>query len=304
MANAALHQNRMPLQAMRTFAIAARHRNFVKAAEELFVTHGAVSHQIRSLERQLGASLFDRSKRPVELTSAGEQLLTVVNDCLLRLQRASEAIQSGQLEGELTVSCVPGIAANWLVPNLGRFVEMHANIAVHVVTEFWQHPSLSDKADLAIIYGPASRSGHRVTLLGQSSFFPVCSPKLLRHEAIACPADILRHTLLHEHSDETWSRWFTTAGVDNVEASRRIYFDGAHLSLQAARAGYGIAMGDPPTVADDLRAGTLVRLLDISVPAAYPYYLLAERQSQQGPAAGALEAWLLAEFPFPAGSSR
>lgn len=294
-----MQQNRLPLHAMRTFAVAARHLNFVKAARELFVTHGAVSHQIRALEDQFGKPLFDRQRRPMRLTPAGEQLLAVVNDCLVRLQRAASAIQDGEIEGELTLSCVPGIASNWLVPNLGRFVAMHSSIGVHVVTEYWQRP-IADGSDLAVIYGAASHPGKRVVLLGQSEFFPVCSPQLLEVSGpIARPADIARHTLLHEYNDETWSRWFAMAGIDDVAVARRIYFDGAHLSLQAARAGYGIAMGDPATVRDDLRRGTLVRLFDTAVPAAYPYYLIAARRSEQTAAARALEEWLLAEFPVP-----
>jgi DNA-binding transcriptional LysR family regulator len=294
-----MHANRLPLHAMRTFAVAARHLNFVKAAKELFVTHGAVSHQIRMLEEQFGAALFDRQTRPIRLTPAGEQLLAVVNDCLLRLQRAATAIEGGEIEGELTLSCVPGVAANWLVPNLGRFVAMHSNIAVHVVTEHWQRPVLSaDRSDLAIIYGAAAHPGKRVVLLGQAEFFPVCSARLIETAGpIETPADIPAHTLLHEYNDETWSRWFAMVGIDDVEIARRIYFDGAHLSLEAARAGYGIAMGDMATVRDDLASGTLVRLFDAAVPAVYPYYLTAARRSDQSAAARALEEWLLAEFP-------
>lgn len=300
-----MHRNRLPLHALRAFALAARHRSLISAADELAVTHGAVSHQIRSLEEQLRVTLFDRKKRPMQMTPAGEQLLVVVEECLDRLQRATTAIQSGEIEGELTLSCVPGIASNWLVPSLGEFLSKHANIAVHLVTEYWQHPTVADRCDLAIAYGSAEYPGKRVVLLGQSEYFPVCGPQLLeRADAIADPARIMEHTLLHEYSDETWSRWFAAVGIDDVKIARRVYFDGAHLSLQAARAGYGIAMGDLATVRTDLANGTLVRLFQESVPAAFPYYLIAAPRSEQSAAARAMEDWLIERFPLNAQNIR
>ena len=299
-----MHINRLPLHALRTFSVAARHLNMVAAARELFVTHGAVSHQIRSLETQLGKPLFDRSKRPMQLTTAGEQLLRVVNDCLDRLQRSAQAIESGEIEGELTVSCVPGVAANWLVPNLGDFVSQHARIAVHVLTEHWQHPGIAARADLGISYGSAERTGKRVVLLGQAEYYPVCSPKLLEAAGpIRTPHDIAQHTLLHEYSDTTWTRWFATVGMEDVRIARRVHFDGAHLSLQAARAGYGIAMGDLSTVRKDLADGTLVRLFNVAIPAAYPYYLVAAPRAEQSAAAVALEEWLIENFPAGAAAN-
>lgn len=294
-----MQRYRLPLHALRAFASAASHRSLVKAAEELAVTHGAVSHQIRSLEDQLQTQLFDRARRPMTLTPAGEQLLATVDDCLGRLERAAKAITNGEIEGELTVSCVPGIASNWLVPCLGEFLSMHTNIAVHVVTEYWQHPTLADQADLAIAYGSAEHPGKRVVLLGQSDYFPVCSPILIQEVGpIAKPEQILDQTLLHEYSDATWLRWFAVAGLSDAKVARRVYFDGAHLSLQAARAGYGIAMGDPATVRNDLVNGTLVRLFTETVPAAFPYYLIAAPLTQQSAAARALESWILERFPI------
>ncbi|HEY6629852.1 MAG TPA: LysR substrate-binding domain-containing protein [Rhizobiaceae bacterium] len=298
-----MHRNRLPLHALRAFAVAARHGSLIRAADELSVTHGAISHQIRSLEEQLNVTLFDRKKRPMQMTTAGEQLLISVEECLDRLQMATNALQSGQIEGQLTISCVPGIASNWLVPNLGAFLSTHVNIAVHVVTQHWQHPTVTDRCDLALAYGSAEYPGKRVVLLGLTEFFPVCSPELVgRTRPIREPQDIMNYTLLHEYSDETWSRWFAVTGVADVKIARRVYFDGANLSLQAARAGYGIAMGDMATVKSDLADGRLVRLFDESVPAAFPYYLIAAPRSEQSAAARAMEEWLIETFAAQNGS--
>lgn len=292
-----ISRNRLPLNALRAFEAAARHRNLVRAAEELAVTHGAVSHQIRALEEQLGSPLFDRSQRPMGLTPAGAQLLAAVHDSFERLTRAASAIKSGEIEGEITLSCVPGLAANWLVPRLGEFLSLHSNVAVHVLTEYWRHPKIADRADLAIAYGSAEHPGKRVVRLGHAEFFPVCSPALKRRKpGLKKPHDLLGHTLLHEYTDEAWSRWFAAAGLSATGSVRGVYFDSAHLSLEAARTGYGVAMGDLATVRDDLACRRLVRPFRLSVPAAYPYYLIAPPETEQAPAARALEEWLIAEF--------
>lgn len=292
-----IQRSRLPLKALRAFEAAARHRNLLRAADELAVTHGAVSHQIRNLERELKAQLFDRRHRPILLTQAGEQLLAAVHESFERLTRVASAIQNGEIEGEITLSCVPGLAANWLVPRLGRFLSLHANVAVHVVTEYWRHPKIADQSDLAIAYGSAEHPGRRVVRLAHAEFFPVCSPALARRKPpLKRPQDIAGHTLLHEYTDEAWSRWLAAAGQAGLKPARNVYFDGAHLSLEAARAGYGIAMGDLATVRDDLAERRLVRLFAQTVPAAFPYYLVAPPEAEQGAAARALEHWLIAEF--------
>lgn len=290
-----IKRSRLPLTALRAFEAAARHRNLLRAADELAVTHGAVSHQIHSLETELKAPLFDRRRRPIELTPAGEQLLAAVHESFERLTRVASAIQNGEIEGEIVLSCVPGLAANWLVPRLGRFLSLHANIAVHVVTEYWRHPKIADHSDLAIAYGSAAHPGKRVVRLAHAEFFPVCSP-MLRKPPLRRAQDIAAHTLLHEYTDEAWSRWLAAAGLSDLKPARNVYFDGAHLSLEAARAGYGIAMGDLATVRDDLAGRRLVRLFKQTVPAAFPYYLVAPPETEQPAAARALEKWLVAEF--------
>ena len=295
--NVVLNRHHMPLHALRAFEAVAKHRNTVKAAADLGVTHGAVSHQIRALEMSLKTRLFDRSCRPISLTPSGEQLLSAVYSAFSRLDRAVGALRAGEIEGEITISCVPGLASNWLVPNLGTFLSLNTRIAVHVFTEYWKHPTIADQCDLAIAYGSAEHPRKRVVLLGHSEFFPVCSPSLLSGtHRLRTPKDVARHTLLHERSDETWSRWFAAVGLRPVEGKRRVYFDGANLSLNAARAGYGIAMGDLATVREDLDNGKLVRPFKQAVPAAYPYYLVAPPVTEQSAPCRALEAWVCSHF--------
>jgi DNA-binding transcriptional LysR family regulator len=287
----------LPLHALRAFEAAARCCNFVRAAEELGVTHGAVSHQIKSLELQLGRPLFDRARRPLSLTPAGEQLLGVVSNAFDRLTKAATAVRRGELEGDVTLACVPGLAANWLPAVLSEFLAAHTNVTIRIVTEYWRHPTMADQSDLAIVYGSGEHPGKRVVLLGHSQFFPVARPGLVKTMRSALrAADLLRHTLLHEYTDETWSRWFAAAGLPDVDTARGLFFDGAHLTLQAAREGCGIAMGDTPTVVQDLAGERLVRLSPLSVPAAFPYYLISAPERDASPAVAALERWIIERF--------
>jgi LysR family glycine cleavage system transcriptional activator len=287
----------LPLHALRTFEVAARYCNFVRAAESLGVTHGAVSHQIKSLELQVGKPLFDRGRRPMSLTPAGEQLLGVVSNAFDRLAKAATAVRRGELEGDVTLACVPGLAANWLPAVLSEFLATHANITIRIVTEYWRHPTMAEQSDLAIAYGSGDYPGKRVVLLGHSHFFPVAQPELVTSTRGTIRAvDLLRYPLLHEYTEETWSRWFAAAGLSDVDTGRGLFFDGAHLTLQAARQGCGIAMGDMPTIAQDLVSNRLVRLFDLSVPAAFPYYLISAPERDTNPAVAALERWILDRF--------
>ena len=287
----------LPLNALRVFEAVARHRTMARAADELGVTHSAVSQQIGKLEDLLDARLFDRRHKPLLPTADGQQLLGSVTHALDLLARAAGEISSGEIEGDLTVACVPGLGANWFVSVLGEFLDTYAKIDVHVVTDFWHHPIQSEDADLSIAYGSAEHPDKRVTLLGHPEFFPVCSPRLVgNRRTFRAASDLLSCSLLHDYSKETWSRWFAASGVDDAQPRRDIVFDSAHLSLQAARAGHGVALGDAATVQHDLKEGRLIRLFESSIPAIHPYYIVTPPTHRLKPAASALESWLLQRY--------
>ncbi len=284
----------LPLYALRGFEATARRGSLAGAAEELGVTYSAISHQIRKLEDVLGTDLFDRAHKPLSLTTEGHALLSGVTDSFDRLSRAAEGVGDSELVGKLTVSCVPGLGTNWFIPVLGQFLKTYAMLEVHVATEFWHHPAGHDEVDLAIAYGSAEHSGRRVVRLGQSDFFPVCSPRI--REGLSKPQNLAGMTLLHDYSEETWSRWLLETGFEEIMGRRDIYFDSAHLALEAARAGFGVAMGDRPTILKDLSEGRLVRLFDHSVPAIHPYYIVTPPLEHMTLAAQALEAWVIEQF--------
>ena len=291
-----MKRSRLPLHAFRAFEAAAEHKNLTLAAADLGVTHAAISHHVRGLEDQLSMPLFDRSTRPMKLTDAGERLLEAVRAGFDRIAGTLAELKGREFEGNLIVVSVPGLGANWLAGVLGDFVVLFPRVRVRMMTSPWHLPSPFEDADVAIAYGSAEQTGRRVTLLGHSRFFPVCSPRLpIAHQGLR-PRDMLDCTIIHEHNTDTWMRWFINCGVVPSDDIRSIYFDGAHLTLQAARAGAGIAMGDMPTVGADLREGRLIRLSDQSVPMTHPYYLTTPPNERLKPAARALEAFILERF--------
>ncbi len=292
-----LKRKMLPLNALRTFEAVGRHGSIVLAADELGVTHGAVSQLVKKLEDQLNCALVDRTHKPYHLTENGKQLLVTVTQALDLLARKTGEISSGKVEGELTVSCVPGLGANWLAPLIGEFLELHDGVRINLTTDIWHNSERFEDADLGIVFDDAERPGKRVTRLGHPDYFPVCSPELSHDGQFSrTVSNMLKFNLLHEHVVSTWARWFAGVGIPDAIPKRNIVFDGAHLALQAARAGHGIALGDIATVAGDLKNGTLVQLSDTTIPAIHPYYIVTPTIDKIKPAALTLEAWLIEKY--------
>lgn len=287
-------RRQLPLYALRSFEAAARLKSLNAAAEELGVTYSAISHQIRKLEQMLDIDLFDRRRKPLTLTNRGETFFVTVKGSFDQLSRATEGLDKNDPGGELTISSVPGLGTNWLMPELAEFMRNFHGLNIHIKTNFWHRDARNDAADLAIVYGSAEHPGKRVTRLGQSQFFPVCSPRII--DALARPKTMAGMVLLHDHTEETWSRWLLEAGLENIQHHQNMFFDNANMCLEAARRGLGVAMGDRVTVKSDLAEGRLVQLFDKSVPAIHPYYIVASPPNEALPVVQALEAWLIERF--------
>jgi LysR family glycine cleavage system transcriptional activator len=185
---------RLPLNALRTFEAAARHQSFLKAADELGVTPGAVSRQIKALEIELGLRLFERFNRAVRLTPAGERLADGVRRGLEGLQAAVGEAQ-GAGAGPLTISVMHSLAARWLVPRVHDFQQRYPEIQVMIAASDLPADLVRDRIDIAIRYGAGPYPGYAVTRLIDTRMFPVCSPRLLQSQALNAPRD-LAHALL------------------------------------------------------------------------------------------------------------
>lgn len=285
-----------PLNALRSFEAAARLASFSKAADELHVTHGAVSRAIRHLEGELGCTLFERTTRKVALTPPGAAYAAAIRDALDRMASATLAITEGQSAGVLTVSTVDSFAAKWLVPRLSRFRRTHPDIDVRLATFDGLANMVTDGIDIAIRFGGGRYAGLSSELLLRVEVFPACSPRLLEgSDPLAEPRDLERHTLIHDDFEITWAMWLRAANVQGVDASRGPSFLSSGLAIQAAIQGEGVVLGRSALVADDLREGRLVRPFDFVMPAEVAYHVVYPPRALEKPKVRAFRDWLMAE---------
>jgi LysR family glycine cleavage system transcriptional activator len=288
-----------PLNALRSFEVAARHLSFTKAAAELHVTHSAISHQIKALEEWLGIPLFRRVNRGLLLTESGQAYLKPVRESFQKLGEATWRLKAKGRSGPLTVSVMPSFASKWLVPRLRRFRERHPDIDVRISAT----PDLIDfdreDVDVAVRYGRGNWSGDlRSDLLIRESMFPVCSPKLLEGPLpLKTIQDLRRHTLLTDYDwrVDFWQLWLDAAGVTDLVPQHALSFNYSNLMLQAAIDGLGVALTQNALAGDDLVAGRLVRLFEVTLPTDYAYYVVTPSLSATRPKIVAFRDWLVDE---------
>src|ERR1700761_7286156 len=231
-----------PLNSLKAFEAAARHESFTRAAEELFVTQGAVSQQVKALESGLGLKLFNRERQRLIITEAGRDYLTVVRDALDRIAVGTERLLQRQNAGVLTVSTSPDFAAKWLVHRLGHFAETHSDIDLRVSATMHHVDFAREEVDLAVRHGDGNWPGLETYQLSEEQLFAVCSPKLLGRRRPEKPADIAKFPLIHLDDRADWTRWLRAARVDQVDATHGPVLNRASMVIDAAINGQGIAL--------------------------------------------------------------
>jgi len=292
-----MHRSLPPLHALRAFEAAARHGSFTRAAEELNLTQGAVSHRIRALEDRLGRALFRRAGRGVAPTAAGEAYLPVVRGAFDLLVEGTERVFGGAESDGLTLSLTPAFAMGWLIPRLGGFQARHPGIEVRITTTQRLVDLAREDVDLAIRSGLGDWPGMRADRLFGYDLAPVCSPGLRdRDPLLATPADLARHRLLHSATDpDDWGIWLAAAGAPPVETYQGQTFETLALSLSAAYAELGVAIAPAAFIDEDLAEGWLVKPFAFTARLDEGFYLVCPEASTGRPAIAAFRDWILAE---------
>jgi LysR family glycine cleavage system transcriptional activator len=281
-----------PLETFRFFEAAARHLNFTRAAEEMHVTHGAVSQRIKRLEEHLGKSLFRRSGRQMLLTDEGRRLLERVRSAIGEIAEGVEAIQSGERDRILTISMVPGFAAYWLLPRLVEFIERHPDIVVNIRPTMSLTDFTRDEVDMAVRFGAGTWPGLISIKLYDEQLVPVCSPAFRSGRLPRAPGDLLKAPLLHDER-QPWSLWFKAVGLDYGDAGKGPRYGEQNLLLAAAIGGLGVALARASLVQAELESGRLVQLFPQSVPTKYSYFIVYPRSSEALGKIQAFQEWLL-----------
>src|SRR5215472_4673507 len=285
-----------PLNALKVFEAAARHESFTRAAEELCVTQGAVSHQVKALEAELAVKLFNRERQRLIITEAGRDYLAVIRDAMDRIAAGTERLLQRQNTGVLTVSTSPDFAAKWLVHRLGRFAEANTGIDLRVSAAMHHVDFAREEVDLAVRHGNGNWPGLDAVRLSAEELFVVCSPKLLSgRRRIDKLTDILKFPLIYLDSRADWANWLQAAGLDDTTATHGPVLNRASMVIDAAINGQGIALARTTLAAWDIINGRLVRPFAESLRLSKTYWIVCPTATAALPKVATFREWLLAE---------
>jgi LysR family glycine cleavage system transcriptional activator len=288
---------RLPsLKFLKTFQVAAARSSFKVAADELFITPSAVSHQIKTLEAQLGIALFERGPHSLALTEAGRNYLKHVETVFTRLEAVTEQLRLSHGRGVVRLHVPPFFATEMLLPKLQAFLEDQPDTDIHINTilaPLQTHPA---EADLSIIVGAAPELGHSSHRLFSQSFVPAASPALLARKPVKMVEDLNRHSLIvHEARRDGWQQWAQAIGI-TLRPKKVLRFDTMHAAAEAAEHGAGIALVSSRLAIERFAQGTLTKVVDAELHTGESYYLILRFEDEQREDLQALTRWIVREF--------
>jgi len=282
-----------PLNWLRAFEVSARCLNFTHAAEELFLTQGAVSQQIRQLESHLGVTLFKRLPRGLDLTEEGRSYLPVVQDAITRLAVGTNEIFGQHKRRPIKVRGSLAFFVHWLAPKLADFQHRHPLVDIRYISNIWVK-ELDGEDDLEIRWGHGHWPGLVAQRLTWDTLFPVCAPALLDKAPLEVPADLARHPLLHVLGyEEGWGYWLQRAGAEQVDSSRGMQFDTLISTLRMAELGLGVALARSSMVDQMLADGRLLEPFSQRIEASESFYLVRGAGADPHPDALEFSTWLV-----------
>lgn len=285
-----------PLNALKAFEAAARHLSFTRAADELFVTQAAVSHQIKALEEFLSMKLFIRRNRTLLLTEEGQAYFLELKDIFKSLQEATEKLLARGSKGAITVAMPPSFASQWLVPRISKFSIDNPDIDVRIKAVDFDEGFLDDDVDVAVYYGKGRWTGVQEDKLHTEFLTPLCSPSLFNGpKPLDSLDDLKHHVLLHDMSREAWKGWLKQIGVKGVNVNQGPVFSHSMLVLQAAALGQGIALGNTILAKPEIDAGRLVMPFEERVESRDAFYLVCDESQADLGKIAAFRDWILGQ---------
>jgi LysR family transcriptional regulator, glycine cleavage system transcriptional activator len=284
------------LHALQVFDVAAQHLSFTAAAQALNVTQTAVSHQIRSLESELGVVLFRRTPRRLALTPAGEAWASELRAVFARLHALNQRLRAGPQSERpvVALSTLTSFGSRWLVPRLGRFLDRHPEIDLRISASEQLVDFAREPFDLGIRFGSGRYPGLATEKLADDAWIAVCAPSYLAKHKLKSPADLARHPLLRDDHLEAWPRWFEALGASVPERARYLEFTDSSMLVEATVQGQGVGLARRSLAVDELATGRLVlafpRVAPLSV--GLSYYLVGPRENFRRPEVAAFRAWI------------
>lgn len=289
------HYNLPPLTSLAAFEAAARQLSFKNAAEELSVTPGAVSHQIKALEAELGVPLFWRRHRGVELTPEGEALFETLAASFLRMSQGLQAVRNSRAGDTVTIGSTSAVASLWLSPSVLAFWREYPAVSVNQIVQdrpFRNRPDL----DLFIRYGRDSDNSLEQVELFRDTLIPVGSRPVADRLAGADLADLALERLIHLDSEDaswtSWQAWFRALGYTGpVAAGVRV--NNYAVALQAAQDGAGLALGWRRLLTPMRQSGALLPIGSHALPAPHRFHLVSRPETELSPSARRVRDWII-----------
>lgn len=285
------------LRALRTFCVAARHQSFRTAGEELFITASAVSHQIKSLEQELGEPLFDRSSRELRLNEVGRALLADVGPLIDQLDAVVARYKKGTRPGSVRISVQPFFASEYFVPRLSEFTAVHPDIDIKVGTSDETSETHPADADLSIRLFRVPPPGLPSELLFPLTLVPAGSPDFkkgleVRDDRIVSDFPLI----IHETYPMAWKQWSKSAGIALPGNSKTTRLDSMIAVVRACERGLGAALVPVPLADLWFKNGSIVRLFSQPLVTEVSYYLVVREDRADDPAVALLKDWILRNF--------
>jgi LysR family glycine cleavage system transcriptional activator len=286
---------------LQVFACAARHLSFTRCAEELHVTPGAISQQMRQLEERLGFALFHRVARGLELTAEGQRLAIVANEVHSRIDDELRLLHSGRIGGVFKLRCIPSFLSKWLMPRLPQLERAFPDIQLRIIAEDSSGSLRDDDFDLAIDLNDGSYPGLMTTSLLEEELFPVCSPALQAGKPpLDTPSQLVHYPLLHDitawrgsYEYAEWEFYLNAIGASGIDVRRGHTFNRNHLTIEAAIMGMGVAIARKALITNELEEGSLIIPFGHPIAARKKYVLVYREGALQTPARRAVHDWLV-----------
>jgi LysR family glycine cleavage system transcriptional activator len=282
------------LKAIKTFQIAAKHSSFAVAADELCITPSAVSHQIKTLETQLGLPLFSRSARALALTDAGSRYLEQIDDLFMRLESVTEQLRERYGRNSVRLHVPAYFASEMLLPRLSEFSKLHDGIDLRIETQGVHGRTHAAEADISVVVGSGPWNGLIAHQLFAQTMVPVCSPELFSERPVLRYEDLNAHTLLvHEARRDDWDRWATTVGMKNLQPAQIVRIDSMAGAMRAAEKSIGVALLPAHLSRHKFASGRLKQVFDDELVTQEDYTLLVRAEDENRDDVRALCAWLI-----------
>ncbi len=295
------HKRLPPLNAIRAFEAAAKTGSLSSAGQSLFVSPAAVSQQVKLLEEHLNVKLFNRNRRGVELTEAGQMYLTYVHESFEKLRIGQQKVEQMGNRNALIVTAIPSFASKWLMPKMFKWMEINPDLEMRIEASNTAVNFNSSSSDFSICFGDKGHPGLLKNEMFRDTISPVCSPDIAKLENGDIIQLLQSQPLIHiDWGDENvhlpgWDDWLQHADLQDISSSRNLQLNYSSMAIEAAVQGKGIMLGQATMVQEELQTGRLVRLSKISLPLNKSYYLIYPKRTLLKPMAAEFLSWLKQE---------